>query len=320
MPAFSRRLFLMAPGVSLLAAAYQWQQDSSSVALVRNGKTIWRFRYGAELSKPMFDPLALADGAVLTWNSPPDHPWHHALWFSWKYLNRVNYWEEEKQTGKSEGVTSWRDVRVTARPDFSARIGMELSYGEPGQPPLLAERRVIAVSAPDSAGTYHLDWSMTFTAQGKDVAIDRTPITGEREGVAYGGYAGLSIRLAREFREWKAVTARGPVTWDRAVPFHCEPGGVGIDFNGAVSGREAGVAFLDHPANLNSPTPWYIVMQPETDFAFSEAAVIYYRPRVLQAGQSLTLRYRVAVHEGRWSAGELATAQAAYIKEAKGKP
>jgi hypothetical protein len=47
--------------------------------------------------------------------------------------------------------------------------------------------------------------------------------------------------------------------------------------------------------------------------------VIYYRPHVLKAVQSLTLRYRVTVHEGRWNAGELATAQAAYIKETKGK-
>ena len=29
----------------------------------------------------------------MTADRPPDHIWHHGLWFSWKFINKVNYWE-----------------------------------------------------------------------------------------------------------------------------------------------------------------------------------------------------------------------------------
>ena len=112
----------------------RWEREASSIALLADGKTVWKFRYGQDLPKPMFHPLALVDGTVLTWDSPPDHPWHHALWFSWKYLNHVNYWEADPKeprragakpaAGKSQeprgGLTDWSDVRITPRRNFGA--------------------------------------------------------------------------------------------------------------------------------------------------------------------------------------------------------
>ena len=300
------------------AAQVEWKRDPDATALLRDGRLVWRFRHAPGLTKPMFDPLALSDGTALTWNAPPDHPWHHALWFSWKYLNQVNYWEEDKATGRSAGVTEWRNVNIETRPDGSARITMDLSYHAAGEPALLSERRRIEISAPGPDGRYHLDWSMTFRAMDRDVRIDRTPIPGEKDGKAFGGYAGLSIRFAKEFQEWHAETTKGPVVRDPTVAFHCETGANGIDFSGRIAGREAGIAMLDEAANLNAPTPWYTVMNRQSDFSFSEAAVVYYRPHVLKAGEALTLHYRVVAHEGRWSAAELGAAQATFAKEVKG--
>jgi hypothetical protein len=296
---------------SQLPAPFEWGPGDSSVSLLRAGKPVWQFRYGKGLAKPMFHPLALVDGTVLTWDAPPDHPWHHALWFSWKYLNHANYWEEGRG---NRGITEWTDVSVTRGRDFSAVIRMDLAYHEPGRAAVLKERREIRVSAPID-GQYHLDWTMSFTAQDQDVELDRTPILGEEKGQAGGGYAGLSVRFAQEFGDWKAASTKGPVPQDTSVPFHGEREAPGIDFNGKIAGRDAGVAVLDYPANLNSPTPWYTIMNKEKDFSFLQAALIYYRPHVLKAQRSLTLRYRLVVHEGRWSAGELRTAQANYVRE-----
>ncbi len=293
------------------AASFTWAADDSSISLLSEGKPVWQFQYGKDLRKPMFHPLALPDGTVLTWDKPPDHPWHHALWFSWKYLNHANYWEEGRGDKETEGITEWRNVSVTRGQDFSATIRMELTYHEPCRPPLLTERREIRISAPRD-GQYHLDWTMIITAQEDDVDLNRTPIVGEEKGQHFGGYAGLSVRFARELREWRAVSTKGTIPQDH---FHAESGAQGSDFSGRIAGQEAGVALLDYPSNLNAPTPWYTVMNPQRDFAFVQAAVIYYRPYVLKARQSLTLRYRVVVHGGRWSPEDLRAAQQKYVKE-----
>jgi hypothetical protein len=125
------------------AASFRWAADDSSVALLSEGRPVWQFQYGRELPKPMFHPLALPDGAVLTWDEPPDHPWHHALWFAWKYLNHANYWEQGRGDREPEGITEWRNVSVTRERDFRATIRMELTYHEPSRPAVLTERREI---------------------------------------------------------------------------------------------------------------------------------------------------------------------------------
>jgi hypothetical protein len=321
------RLVLLAGVVALVAvcpgfqgnrASFAWESGDSSVSLLNAGKPVWQFQYDKSLPKPMFHPLSLTDGTTLTWDQPPDHPWHHALWFAWKYLNGVNYWEEGKGSPETRGITEWSNVSVRRGQDFSASIRMDLAYHPPGHSPVLKEAREIRISAP-LQGEYRMDWTMIFTAQEQDVDLNRAPISGEPDGKPSGGYAGLSVRFARDFREWRAETTRRPVPADLTVPFHCETGAVGLDFNGRIAGREAGLALLDDASNLNSPTPWYTVMDGQKDFGFAQAALIYYRPHTLPARQSLTLRYRVVVHEGRWSASDLRAAQQKYSREVDGK-
>lgn len=318
--------------ISSQVPEFRWERRDSSLALLANGKTVWRFRYGKDLPKPIFHPLALLDGTVLTWDSPPDHLWHHALWFSWKYLNSVNYWEGDPREPRRArhvpagaghkderrgGITDWGDPKIATRGDFSAGIALDLSYHEPTRPALLREHREIEISAPDPTGEYHLDWTLSFTAGQEHVFLDRTPIPGEKNGVPYGGYSGLSIRFAKDFADVKTATTKTAARRDQRVGFFCEPGAVGVDFNGVIFGQEAGVALLDHPENLNSPTPWYLVMEPEKFFLFAEAAVIYYNPYLLKAGQSFTLRYRTLVHRGRWTSARLQSAHLEYVKEIK---
>lgn len=295
--------------------SFAWSREEGSFGLMKDGKPVWRFRYGADVPKPMFHPLALVDGTVLTWEAPPDHAWHHAFWFAWKYLNGVNYWEENPK-GEPKGVTEWKGVRVKTLPGYSARIGMDLAYRPEGGKPVLSERREIAVSAPAADGSYCLDWTATFRAEAEEVAIDRTPILGEKDGKAWGGYAGLSVRFAKELADWQAVSTEGPVSWNKGQTSQAIRGFEGVESNGIVAGRGAGIALLDHPGNLHAPSPWYLVLNPANSFAFSEAAVIYYQPHRLRRGERFTLRYRAVVHEGRWDAARLRAACQDYRREA----
>ncbi len=268
--------------------SYAWRRSDTTLALWRNGKLLWQYNHDkAEgKGKPYFHPLRAPDGTDLTALRPGDHPWHRAMWFSWKYINGVNYWEENRKTGRSAGETQITSWFVMPHPrKFSARIELSLSYHLPGEPAVLTEKRRIDVGAPDASGRYTIDWRTTFTAGEAEVALTRTPIPGEKGGAGHGGYAGLSIRMAKGTRPWRALDSEGRE-------------GKAIHGKSArwvtCYGPSAGVAVLDHPSNMRHPSPWYY----NAPMPYFSPAVLFNETLTLPAGKSFSLRYRVIVHAG----------------------
>ena len=291
-----------------------WKQEGGSVALLQEARVVWQFNYEPSASKPFFHPVALPGGPVLTWNHTPDHPWHHGLWFSWKFINGVNYWEEDRRTGLAQGRTDWREPQIETRPDFSAQIVMEINYHPAtNSQSVLTEHRVIEVSPPDNNGTYRQDWTMIFTAGNEDVRLDRTPLPGEPGGQPYGGYAGLSVRLAPGITNVQTITTTAiePVKF---TDIYYRGTAAAMDYTGLFEGREAGFAILDCSSNLNSPSPWYAINGNlmHNPMHYFSPAVISHHPHSIKAGGRLILRYRVIVHPGRWSAAQLRQASEQY--------
>ena len=277
-----------------------WKTGQDSVALVKGEQVVWQFHFGANETKPCFHPVALLAGPDLIWHRPPDHPWHLGLWFSWKFINGVNYWEEDPKTGLLAGRTKWDRPRLETRPDFSARLAMNLAYRPAGRAVVLTERRSIEISPPNPEGTYWQDWDLTFTAAGQDVVLDRTPLAHEPNGQAWGGYAGLSVRFARGLHEARAVTEQSEIEFSDG---RYRGKASAMDYAGLIDGREAGIAILDYSSNLNAPSPWYAIA--DQTMCYFSPAVLCYGPHTIKAGQSLGLRYRLIVHPGRWDAERL---------------
>jgi hypothetical protein len=296
---------LVEPGKETLT----WERGPGAVSLMNGAQTVWRLNVDPGHAKPYFHPVALKGGTALTWNSPPDHPWHHALWFSWKLINGLNYWEEDKATGQSQGRTSWAPPEIETRPDFSATIRMALAYAPPGAEPVLREQRTVDITAPAADGGYRMDWTLAFTAVADTVVIDRTPIPGEPNGVDYGGYAGLSVRFARDLVDWKIVTADGLA----GTQGHRKTS-TAADFSGTAGAAAAGIAILDHPANLNAPSPWFVIADPQTPFGYLSPAVVCLKPHTMARGETITLRYRVLVHPGVLDASGLKAAVAEFAQ------
>jgi len=270
--------------------SYQWQQDETSLALFNRGKVVWKLTHNKKEGKPYFHPLALTDGSVLTWLRPGDHKWHRALWFSWKKINQINYWEENKQ-GISQGTSELVDVKVKPQKDFSARIEITMSYHPPGKEEILAEKRFIKVTAPDKKGIYKIDWLSVFTAGKEKVVLDRTPIQGEPSGSKWGGYAGLSLRLAQSMRQSQQVLNSNGLT---NAQTHGQKAHW-LDMTGkSESGRIGGITVIDHTQNLRHPSPWYVAQ----GMPYFGAALLFDKPLILPAGDSLCLRYRIIVHPG----------------------
>ncbi|MHC4198509.1 MAG: DUF6807 family protein [Planctomycetota bacterium] len=181
-------------------------------------------------------------------------------------------------------------MKVTPRKAPSARIEMDLSYHPPGKPALMTEKCLMELSAPDKTGSYRIDWQSVFTAADVDVKLDRTPIKGERGGKGWGGYAGLSLRMAKSTRGWRFVDSEGRMD----EKGHGQKARWMDFFGNTASGRAAGVAVFDHPENLRHPSPWYVAK----GMPYFSPALLFNKPYTLAAGKSLTLRYRVLVHSG----------------------
>ena len=291
---------LMALGLALanaVTARAEWRRTDTSIAWEQDGAVAWRFHFDPAKGKPFFQPIAVG-GTDLTMFQPEDHPWHYALWFSWKYINGANYWEESRETGRAEGQTRWGNPRTETRPDGGATILLDLEYAHPSGRIDLKERRRLEISRPDGAGGFTLDWSAEFTAGPEGAVLDRTPMPGEPDGRVNGGYAGLSVRLAPPPLAMKMVTSGGPV--DQFTQNRARPSAPAAAANFYRDGSPVGgVAFLSATANGGERAPWYLI--DNGVMRFMCAAILAPAVKKLGPGEGWTLRYRVAVHGGEWT-------------------
>lgn len=298
----------------LFAAALaraDWQHTDTTLAWTAGKTPVWQFSFDPAKGKPFFHPITVDGGPSLTNFRPTDHPWHYALWFSWKYINGANYWEEDRQTGKSAGKTTWTTPVIETHPDGSAIIRLNLNYTHPSGRVDMTELRTIAVSAPDAAGGYTLDWLADFTAGPEGAVLDRTPMPDEPNGVVNGGYAGLSMRLAAAPLAITMATADGPVTefaHNRARPASAA---VGCSFSDG--GKDVGaIAILSDPANIGEKAPWYLINSDE--FRFADAAILAPAVRHLPAGGKWKLHYRIAVRKEAWTPEALKAALGEWLR------
>jgi hypothetical protein len=232
--------------------------------------------------KPFVHPLCTPSGTVLTRVSPPDHPWHRGLWFTVKYVDGDNFWEEVPPFGTQ--VQDGDQVRWL-RPDGSVA--------------LRERRRLTAAILGHDA--WALDWSSDLDPV-TDVVLDRTPYT------TWGGYGGLTLRGAGTWTDTRLLLADGTtasrVTGERA-PW------------ASLSGPHGGVAVLDAPTNPRAPTPWYgstrsAVYGGDDWSNFLNAAFLFHAPLAVAAGDTLRFRYRVVVHDGHWEGDRVAAAYEAW--------
>jgi len=265
-----------------------WQNTDQSVALLNKDSIVWKLNFSKSEGKPYFHPLGLVNGTELTWLRPKDHPWHRALWFSWKYINGLNYWEEDEKTGLSEGRTEIEHVNVTCNDDHSASIKMTLNYNPPHKEPVLTEKRKLSISSPHKKDQYYIDWESTFVAGGEDVVLGRTPINGEENGVTWGGYAGLSLRMVKEAHDWHFSDSEG----QRDMEVHGKKARW-VDYSGpTATGQFAGITIFDHPQNLRSPSPWYVAKE----LTYFSPAILFNEPYTLKKGKTLLLKYCILIH------------------------
>lgn len=272
-------------------AKFQVQYDpAAKLWEVRaNDVTILQYVYGEEKDvNPSFRDVKTTSGEQITLYRPWDHPWHPGLFFSWKYIDGLNFWESMYAGQKNVPVT-----KSFTSNDKNTGFTQTLEYVTHEGNVLLHEDRQINIH--EVEGGYTIEGQFSFTpAGGNDVTLDRTVVT---EETPWGGYAGFSCRLARNFLNPVIATDQGTFTADEAHGKAFK----WCDYAGKIDGyteeKWAGVTLLDHPDNPRHPTK--MLTYDYKDMQFLSAAFLYDEPYVLKAGETLTLRYSFYIHDGK---------------------
>lgn len=289
--------------VTSLTDKLSWKQSDTTLSLNNNNNVIWQFNFNDRFGKPYFHPVAVKN-SDLTCISPPDHPWHLGLWFSWKFINGVNYWEylddfKSEQTGyRSAGVTEIQESEIFKNTDFSADIRMELKYHPQDSNAIMTEKRNMHISPPFSDGSYFIDNEYIFNPLTGDVVLDRTPVPGEPEGQSWGGYSGLSVRFSQDLTSPEIIVPSDSETYKKNNWLY-------MGFN-ALNGEKAGICIMQNMKHTPSTTSWYIIKDQKTPFYYFSPAVLYDGKVRLKKGETFQLRYRVWILPGRIRKANLA--------------
>lgn len=298
---------LLGIGLLLVSAAVQaeWQNDATGLAWLEEGRIVWKYNFDPALGKTHFYPLGLAGGPSLVIAAPDDHPWHYGLWFSWKYINGSNYWEQDRESGKSEGETRWTVSNLRTRKDGSASLALAITYTNQNGQLDLTENRTITVSKPAKDGSYRIDWDAVFTAGPAGATLDRTPMPGEPKGQVNGGYGGLGLRLQPPPHDLAFITPEGPI--EKFDSNRARPASSAVAANFSEDGRPVGGIAVFSRVNAQGPdVPWYVV-----DASMSDSQMRFFNqsllaPRILKLAprEKLRLGYRIGIAPS-WSAASL---------------
>lgn len=287
-------------GSSVLASPFAWtiHGDCSLEMHHESDETLVRFLFDPQPADPHFDLLKTVGGPNLLWVGPGDHPWHYGQWFSWKYINGVNFWETNGKTGQSDGLTEVSEPEVQIE-GATARISYTRYYRlKPGQDPVLKDDFTIKITAPDAACMSSgpiIDWSVTTTAL-TEVTLDRTPLPEEPGGKHYGGYGGLSWRGAKALTEVQFVDSEGR----KGMAIHRQRSRW-VSAVGKIEGKPAGIAILAPTPDSEQDRSWYIYAEKKHPFWYINPAIVQPKPISLEKGASLIHEYCVIAHDGSWS-------------------
>lgn len=276
---------------------YSWKETDTTFTLLNHKEIVWQFNYNNRFRRPYFHPLTV-NNTVITCVSPPDHPWHLGMWFCWKYINGLNYWEyltenRSAKTGyKSEGTTEIMEKEIIRNPDFTSDIKLRINYHPLNGATVLSEERNYHVTVPDKDGSYVIEENHLFQALADSVILDRTPVSRPVGGRVSGGYAGLSIRFNQDFTV--------PVLRSSSDSTECAKCNWQYYGFQSLSGHQVGVVIEQDPQYTPVSCSWYVINDPKIPFYYYSPAVLFDHKVILKKGENLRLKYTV-----RMIAGEL---------------
>lgn len=272
------------------------------IGIEQNGVERLRYQYQLEgdpapsAPKPFCHPIRTPRGQEMTVESPLDHSWHRGVWFTWKFVNGVNYWEENQEIVGRQITLAPPKIEPVPSAENTARWVSDLAWRDKRdgtETTRLTERRAITCRLVGD-GALVLDWHIEQTMQ-EAVTLDRTPFT------TWGGYGGLVVRMTQALHQQSIVFHDGTRTERPTGEPHLWGGVQGRLDTGRDN--DAAFVFLPSPRNRRYPEPMYGNVKPFSNF-FGPAP-LFHAPLTLAKGEALRHACRILILPRRIDAGEV---------------
>ncbi len=273
-----------------------------------------------------FYPLIGPGGARMTRDWPMkdspgedhDHPHHRSLWFAHGAVNGYDFWTESASFAKGTPPHPLGEIHhdkflEVKGGEKEGVIRDQLKWvTSDGTTPLTSVQTLRVYERPANERLF--DFEVALTAGDKDVIFGDT-----KEGA-------MAMRVAESMKlGTKAKPGTGHMVdssgnhdndvWGKHNDW--------VDYSGLVDGKPVGITFFDNPKNPRHPTRWHArdyglfaanpFCENEMDKTQPKGAGDFKIP----AGQTVTFRYRILLHEGDAALAKVAERYAEYASENK---
>jgi hypothetical protein len=293
---------LASVGVSVRAS----DQPLGPVAILQ-GDSPWTAYVANDGPKPYFYPLVGPSGARMSRSYPmekvagekTDHPHQRSLWFTHGRVNRVDFWSETPGHGRI--VETSRKV-VSAGPAV-AILRTTDAWLKPDGTKVLDDERTFGFYNTKTTRTFDVIVILKATAGAVTFGDTKEGMFGLRVPTSMDVTSKLGGTIVNSERLTDKAAWGKPASW--------------VDYSGPVGGKTVGVAILDHPGSFRHPTTWHVRdygLFAANPFGWKDFGLGKSGEFVLPAGESITFRYRVILHDGSATEARIADLDRVYAE------
>jgi hypothetical protein len=300
-----RTFFVVVLAALSLNAQVKITSGTDRISVEIDGQPYTDYFLSADGNKPYVYPLRTASGTLVTRHFPmeevpgetQDHPHHRGMFFAHGEINGVNFWATERSVkDPKQGRMTLKKVVEAKGGAKSGTIKAVFDGLDPDGKPMMTETRTLTFYAGPELRI--IDFEIQIDA------LRQLKFGDTKEGT-------FGIRLATplsEDRSGRMVNAEGGQTeknvWGKQSPW--------VDYFGPLDGKTVGVAIMDHPSNPRYPTYWHA-----RAYGLFAANIFGVRDftgdkskdgsMMIDAGKSVTFRYRVVIHPGDFQTARIAS-------------
>jgi hypothetical protein len=267
------------PLISVSQKGIKAASIGNRIDITVNGRFFTSYYFSENEKYPFFFPVnGPKTGSSITSMRNGEYPHHTSLFFGCDRVNGGNYWQEGLERGRivSSGAS------IAEQDSLHVIIKDECTWKRPDAPSPIRDFRTITIQAPRE-GLYRIDFVIRLEML-EDVTIEKT------------NHSLFSVRMDPDLSVkfgGTMVNAEGASgekeTFGKPSPW--------MDYFGKRGDIIEGLAILQHPGNPDYPAPWFT-----RDYGFFSPTMLYWpqddKATRLGKGETITLRYRVLVHEG----------------------
>jgi Methane oxygenase PmoA len=273
------------------AAQITFVPTDRNLKVHRNQRLLTELHVDDAASKPFFFPLIGPTGASYTRAYPMltvagednDHPHQKSCWFTHGNVNGIDFWSEGARAGKTR-QTALHQI-VSGR--VLGRFRTQNDWLAPDSHKVCEDERVVTAYCAEPATL--IDFEITLRASSGPVTFRDT-----KEGM-FGLRVASSMDVDKHTggRITNAEGLHDEKAWGQASAW--------VDYLGPVNGKTVGIAVLNHPTSFRYPTTWHVRpygLFAANPFGWHDFGRSERGDYTVAAGQSITFRYRVILHEG----------------------